>query len=155
MKCLLAIFIALVSNTLLAQGYYPYNALNGMKEYSYEEALNAHHDSVYVIKFSEEDKIPKGISRFKHLMSIQIEACVDMNIDKELSNLKNSKELIHIAIGGYYGSEFPDAILKYTQLKALELKGMEFSTVPDEIENLRNLEYLSFGDPGFGGCQLF
>ncbi len=154
MKCLSAIFIVLLSHTLIAQGFNPYNAFEGYRHYSYEDALKVHPDSVFVLVLLEKDRIPAGIKKFKHLKSLQIEACVEMDFEKELAHVRGNKELMHLSISGYYGKEFPEVVLQFTQLKALELAGMDFSIVPDEIGNLKNIEFLAFGDPAFGGCQF-
>jgi internalin A len=154
MKILPALCMLLISNAILAQGFNPYTALEDYRHYSYEEALKVHPDSVFVLVFTETQTIPAGIKKFKHLKSLQIEACVEMDLEKELKKIRGNQELIHLSIGGYYGKEFPEIVLQFTSLKALELKGMEFSVVPDGIGNLRKLEFLAFGDPAFGGCEL-
>lgn len=127
--------------------------LEDQKFYDYSKAQEANPDSVIKLGFYDLSEIPKDIQKFKNVHSVNFFLCDNMDLDQELKKLSVFKKLIEIEVYGNNGSDFPNSLLKFSNLKSLTLTGMKI-TIPNGIGDLTKLESLVFGDPFSGGLKL-
>ncbi|MBK8443148.1 MAG: hypothetical protein IPL35_06900 [Sphingobacteriales bacterium] len=86
--------------------------------------------------------LPRGITELKHLKELHL-----IGVDTLSEDLTQLKHLEHLKIEQAYGvKEFPKQVYDIRSLKSLVLYTIK-DTLPEGISRLKNLEYLSVGNP--------
>ena len=83
--------------------------------------------------------IPSSISKFKHLLHLNIWDNKLIHLSPDIPKLNN---LIHLGLGKNRIDLFPEEIYKLKRLKSLHLNNNRISQFPKEITKLKNLQYL-------------
>jgi hypothetical protein len=83
------------------------------------------------------EEFPKEISKLKTLKSLYLA----LNSLKEINQDFDSKDLIHLDLRGNNLQKVPDFILNQTKLTKLFLNNNKIATLPNELDNLRNLKF--------------
>lgn len=152
-KILLSAFIGLATFTFAQE--LSLEELDKKEYHKWDEVADVPVDEVYGILFSMESEIPNNLAQFPNLHKINLEICPEMNLDLELPKLKQLDHLAVLAISANYTDHFPEIILEFTSLKALELSGLsEMGDLPEEISQLVNLERLQLGSGLAGGIGM-
>ncbi|WP_405378170.1 hypothetical protein [Nonlabens sp. Asnod3-A02] len=95
------------------------------------------------LSFSQVDKIPDAISKFKKLKALSLSKNKIKDFDKLFQQLAQLPQLEFLSINYSNLKEFPPSIKELKNLKGLSIEASNIRALPKEIGQLKNISYLS------------